>query len=174
VATAHLGEFGKQARTLVDADFTYFGTTIRVNPQLSPGGIIEFFERAGKIQMPDPELPPEEQARAGDGDSAGAARVPGLPGPPRRPRSCSSTWPARTARQLDDLMEVSNAIMTLVGGRPTQRSSDSSPGPRRRKAGASSSQQVKTRLERQGRPDLALMVLEVQEGREAEAAAASA
>jgi hypothetical protein len=173
VATAHLGEFGKQARTLVDADFTFFGTTIRVNPQLSPGGIIEFFERAGKIQMPDPELPPEEQARLAMELLPVMREFLAYQVHPDD-RGVFFDVASKNGQQLDDLMEVSNAIMTLVGGRPTQRSSDSSPGPRHRKAGASSSQQVKKRLERQGRPDLALMVLEVQEGREAEAAAASA
>jgi hypothetical protein len=71
-----------------------------------------------------------------------------------------------------DLMPVVVRAFTQTTERPTSRSSDSSGGPKSTKAksaGDSSSKVIK-RLEKRGRPDLALMVMEADEVRSARSA----
>lgn len=66
-----------------------------------------------------------------------------------------------------DLMPIVVAAFTQQTERPTSRPSDSSDGPKKtgRKSAAGSSSKVIKRLEREGRPDLALMVTMADEGR---------
>lgn len=67
----------------------------------------------------------------------------------------------------DVLMGVVKATIQALSGRPTSRPSDSSGGPTiiGENSEGDSSLQVVRRLERQGRPDLALMVQMAQEAR---------
>lgn len=73
------------------------------------------------------------------------------------------------AQVTRDLMPIVVAAFTQTTGRPTVRPSDSSDGPTRTKprSVAGSSSKVIKRLEKEGRPDLALMVLMADEGRSA-------
>jgi hypothetical protein len=71
-----------------------------------------------------------------------------------------------------ELMKVVSDVIELLSGRPTGRPSDSSDGPQTGKAssGGDSSLRVVRRLEDEGRPDKALMVLMAQETRATSAA----
>lgn len=76
-----------------------------------------------------------------------------------------ATARANKATVKDDLMPVVVGAFTQTTARPTSRPSDSSAGQKRTKKkseGGSSSRVVK-RLEKQGRPDLALMVTMAEE-----------
>ena len=86
-----------------------------------------------------------------------------------------SDWPRfqdcadRNRADSDDLMGLVTKAIELISQRPTSRPSDSSDGPPATKLSSTvvSSLPVKQRLEAQGRPDLALMVLTAQEQRSA-------
>lgn len=69
----------------------------------------------------------------------------------------------------DDLMKFIQDTMTILGERPTRRSSESSDGPPATsgKSEDGSSARVITRLEQRGRPDLALIVTKTMEARAA-------
>ncbi len=73
--------------------------------------------------------------------------------------------------QSDDLMEVITQSIATMSARPTVRASGSSDGPPATSGSSTgdSSSPVVRRLERQGRPDLALLVQESIEAREARA-----
>lgn len=73
----------------------------------------------------------------------------------------------KTRADGDELMAVVGQVFEVLSGRPTSRPSDSSDGSPDEKPTSvdDSSSQVITRLERQGRPDLALMVTMAQESR---------
>jgi hypothetical protein len=75
---------------------------------------------------------------------------------------------ATTQRADDeDLMDFIKRVMAVLSGRPTKRPSDSSTGPQNARSsyGDALSSRVTSRLEQQGRPDLALIVTEAQEAR---------
>jgi hypothetical protein len=76
-----------------------------------------------------------------------------------------ATAKANHATVKDDLMPVVVKAFTQTTGRPTGRPSASSGGPKRtkKKSGGGSSSRVVRRLEKRGRPDLALMVTMAEE-----------
>src|SRR2546423_1271994 len=100
-------------------------------------------------------------------DEVDARTEPGAAVPVEQPA------PAQKAQDVQDLMEVMHGITAAVAKRPTGRPSDSSAGRPTTKpnSAAKSSSRVKHRLEQQGRPDLALMVLEADEARAAKRSA---
>lgn len=69
----------------------------------------------------------------------------------------------------DELFAVVKDVLGALTARPTSRPSDSSDGPPTTSTSSTAdfSSRAKLRLETQGRPDLALMVLEAQEARTA-------
>jgi hypothetical protein len=71
----------------------------------------------------------------------------------------------------EELMDVVRQAIEAMAERPTQRSSDSSDGPPSTSGNSTgdSSSQVVRRLERQGRPDLALLVRRTEADRTARA-----
>lgn len=73
----------------------------------------------------------------------------------------------RSRADGDELMAVVKEAIAVMTARPTGRPSDSSDGPQimSENSADDSSSQVIARLERQGRPDLALMVTQAQEYR---------
>jgi hypothetical protein len=75
---------------------------------------------------------------------------------------------ATTQRADDeDLMKFIQQVMAVLSGRPTRRPSDSFTGPQNVRPSYEDalSSRVTSRLEQQGRPDLALIVTEAQEAR---------
>lgn len=75
----------------------------------------------------------------------------------------------KTRADGDELMAVVKQVVTGQTRRPTGPASDSSDGPvsTKRKSAGGSSSRVARRLEKEGRPDLALMVELAQEARSA-------
>lgn len=75
----------------------------------------------------------------------------------------------RSRADGEALQRAIGAAMHVMQERPTSRSSDSSGGPSstRPSSAGDSSSQVMSRLEQQGRPDLALIVMQAQESRSA-------
>lgn len=72
----------------------------------------------------------------------------------------------RTAADDDELMAVIAEVLKEMSGRPTSRSSVSSDGPLTvSTSSADASSSPAERLERQGRPDLALLVTQAQASR---------
>lgn len=69
----------------------------------------------------------------------------------------------------EDLLDVVKKAMAVLSERPTKRPSDSSTGPQTTSLSSEDalSSRVITRLEQQGRPDLALIVDEAQRNRKA-------
>jgi hypothetical protein len=161
MATTHLGSLGT-VREPVDADFDYFGETIRIHPDATDLHFAELMMKAqsidlGNIDLEDPEswTPEQVQAMAQANDAA-AETI--------REQIHPDDWDRffKTAKanrqQTLDLMALSQQLTEAVaGGFPTTRSSASSPGrtnTKRRSAGTSSSR-VPARRRRGGTPPAA-------------------
>lgn len=150
----HLGDFGTERESL-DATFGWLGQEFHVHPDLTDLNLVAFMEQASEIDETDERLAMDlilSQLRGlvhpDDWDEFLALSV------------------AKRQRYLD-LMELMKGLMEATAGRPTRRRSDSSSGRRNTKAKSkgSSSSQVIRRLERQGRPDLALTVVQAHDAR---------
>ena len=159
---ADLGSFGTPKAPLdpeqVDS-FDWFGARVRVLPEFGELDLVDFFDSASRIE---------------DTDTAQAmAALKGVFRECIDPEDFDTFWStAKRERQgVEDLMEVVMAVVEAVTDRPTVRPSDSSAGPSRTSAtsaGASSSRVIR-RLEREGRPSVALMVQQAQEASAASA-----
>lgn len=163
-----LGELGviKQERVV---KFQYFGTAVRANPKLTEAVMMDFMEAGKEIVLSakgieDPSnLSPE----------ATAALMQAFPLVKDFARRCIHTedfaefWQIAMDHGQDssDIMGVCAFLVEKVTSRPTGGRSGSSTG--RPKTGprseAASSSKVQHRLERNGRSDLALLVLERRE-----------
>lgn len=183
--TVHIGSFG-QARPKVDAEFDWFGTTIRVHPDASDLAYTEFLALAADIEVDDegnPTNPADNQRAAGVLDQV-------LRGQIHPDDYITFMKVARANRQQTlDLMALSQQIVSACSGFPTGQPSDSPTG---QSGGAPTSQRslssraVRRKDERKrrkieerkqqgqrtvaraatvlsGRPDLQLMVLRRQE-----------
>lgn len=148
-----LGSFGTP-KPAVDPEkldsFDYFGARVRVNPTFGELDLADFFATAAALD---------------DADTAQSlALLKGVFVDSIHPDDFETFWStAKRERQaIEDLMQVVVAIVEAVTDRPTERPSDSSDGPsptRDTSAGVSSSQVVR-RLEQEGRPSVAVMVLQ--------------
>lgn len=147
-----LGDFGT-SRPAHEAEFGYFGHTIRVHPNLSDLALIEFMESAVAIDSMD----------GADAMVAVSRMLRSLV----HPDDWSTFWDAARAnrQQIDDMTGLAEKLIESLTDRPTERPSDSSDGPPStdEKSPVVSSSPVVRRLEQQGRPDLALMVVKTQE-----------
>jgi hypothetical protein len=149
-----LGSFGTP-REAYDETFDYFGKEVRVHPDLSDLALLEFAELGAGLS----------DASGRDAIAAVWAMLRNLV----HPDDFDMFWAAARANRqtLEDLTDLCEALVEAVAERPTKRPSDSSDG--QRSTGASSgdvySLPAVQRLERQGRPDLALMVVEAVEHR---------
>jgi hypothetical protein len=152
-----LGSFGTP-HDVLDVDFDYFGTMVRVNPGLSDLSLLDIMARVAEFDEKTPApfvvAAIEDLQRSiiheDDRDAFKAA--------------------SRANRQsLEDLIDLAQALIAAVTEVPTERPSSSSDGPT--STGQSSvvvsSSPVVQRLEEQGRPDLALVVVQAQEHRSA-------
>jgi hypothetical protein len=173
MARMHLGSFGT-SRAEVDADFDYFGETIRVHPDASDLHQAELMIIAGgidlgDIDMDDPASWTPQQHEAND------AAVQALQGQ-IHPEDWDLffTTAKRNRQQTMDLMAVSEQIASAVAGFPTGQPSGSSPGqpstPPRSKADSSSRAPGRAeRVARKGlralqeRPDLQVAVVNAYE-----------
>jgi hypothetical protein len=145
-----LGELGV-AKTRGDT-FGWFGHTIRVGESFSDLRLIDFLEQAEGI----------------DGsDTAGSMRaLKGFLTSVVHPDDWATFWQAclDNGQGITDLMglikAITEATVTEKTGRPSKRRSDSSAGRRAIKGSSKgdSSSRVIRRLEKHGRPDLAVVV----------------
>lgn len=171
----HLGQLGTRKDTL-EVTFGYFDLEgVRVNPGLSEIAVLDFMEAAAGIDLPaDGDLKnPTPQMRA-----AALRALPLVKNFLREvihPGDFDAVWAAakRERQDTQDLMQLAMTLIEKVANRPTGRRPGSSGTPRKtgRKSAAGSSSRVIRRLEKAGRPDLALMVTDVDEARRLAASA---
>lgn len=111
-----LGEVGESEAEKVIASFSYFGTTIRVNPNLTEIVIMDFFEAAEKVGAKDPHAMVIVKEFARDVIS---------------PDDFDEFWALVKTRGVnsDSLMRLIWKVLEGVTARPTGRPSDSSDGP---------------------------------------------
>jgi hypothetical protein len=149
----HIGDFGTE-RPPLDMTFGWFGSTIRVEPNLTDTVLLDFLTKASAI---DDESGPEAMRAVED---FLAAMV-------HHEDFSEFMHIARARRQsIEDLMKVAYSILEVATSRPTHAPADSSGGRSTTQTGStvtSSALAVKQRLEQSGRHDLALAVLQAQE-----------
>lgn len=144
-----LGSFGK-ARPVVDASFEWFGTDVRVHPDLSDLNIISLFS-----------------GMQGTEDGADALKALGdLAAALVHPDDLDEFWKlARGNRQtMEDIAVLAMELIGALADRPTSLPSDSSDGQQTtdtRSTDVSSSQALRLL---DGRPDLQVAVLRRQAG----------
>jgi hypothetical protein len=111
-----LGDLGGQEHEKVIASFGYYGTTIRVNPNLSEVSVMDFLENAENIGADDPRtmVVVKKWIRANI-----------------HPDDFDTFWKIVNDHGVgtDDLMRLMWKILEGVTARPTGRPSDSSAGP---------------------------------------------
>jgi len=185
VSTVHLaGTFGT-VREPVDADFAYFGETIRVNPDANDLSFMDLMEKARGIDLAglDPDDPSTwNPAVIGVAQDAGNAAMDTI-----REQIHPDDWglffttAKRNRQTIVDLMATSQQLSEMVtelvagNGFPTGRSSDSTAGRsstgQKSKGGSSSREQRVQRDTTQalrvlrGRPDLQAGVLRAEQAR---------
>jgi len=152
--TRHLGSLGKR-RASLDADFEWFGVTIRANPDVSPElELADFMKRASTIDLGEVDadnLTPEQIAKA-----AGAMEaVTELIRPLIHPDDFDTFWSLakRNRQDIEDLMNVAMQLVEVASGFPSGRPSSSSAGRSRtrQKSKAGSSRRVS--MPADGSPD---------------------
>lgn len=111
-----LGEVGDSEAAKVIASFSYYGTKIRVNPNLTEIVIMDFFEQAEKVGAKDPHAMVIVKDFARDSI---------------HPDDFDEFWGVVKTRGVDTdaLMRLVWKILEGVTARPTGRPSDSSDGP---------------------------------------------
>jgi hypothetical protein len=146
--------------------FGWYGTQVRVHPEYGELTFLDFVEEVGDLSEDDPRA---------------LASAKSLMRQVVHPDDFDGFW--RLARihvkSQGQLAELNNQILAALAERPTGRPGDSSPGPTPTtpsSAGTSfgpgsdvsaASERAVAKLEAQGRPDLALVVVAAQESRSA-------
>lgn len=175
MARVHLtGQFGT-VREQVDADFPYFGQTIRLNPDASDLYQVKLMEMLqtvdlGNIDFDDPTTWTREQAKAiQDANSSVLEAMKGQIHPDDWDLFLKTANANR--QQTMDLMALSQDLTAAVAGFPTGRSGGSSAGRsstgRKSKAGSSSPATGRALTLLKGRPDLQRAVMLAEEARQA-------
>lgn len=156
----YIGEFGAE-RPEADFSFGYFGSVLRVHPDLTAVAVLNLFAEIDAIS----------KAAADDTEamSKAFAAVRSIASTLVHPDDADEFWTlARQHRQtLEDLGELAMKMLEAITERPTSRPSDSSDGPSATSAtseGASPSPALRLL---QSRPDLAVAVLQAEEARTA-------
>lgn len=150
-----LGAFGVKRDAGVEPEtFEFFGETVRVNPAFGELDLADFMEAAVSVE---------------DDSMAALSLLKGTF------RSCVHAedfdlfWSTakRERQSIQDLLTILYAVVEAVTDRPTERPSGSSDGPQAMSGSSvdDSSLQVIHRLEREGRPSVALMVHQAQDSR---------
>lgn len=168
------GSFGT-VREAIDADFVYFGQTIRLNPDASDLYQVKLMELLqsvdlGSIDFDDPSSWTREQANAIQGATSSVLEA-------MKGQIHPDDWDLflKTAnanrQQTMDLMALSQQLTEAVAGFPTVQSDDSSAGPSniqpKSKAGSSSPATGRALTLLKGRPDLQAAVMNAEEARRA-------
>ena len=152
---SHLGDLGV-VHDEVDVTFGYFGTVLRVNPELSELELVEFMDRAQQV---------------GENDPRAVTMLKDYLRSLVHPDDFDRFWElARRYRQTQqDLGALTQTLMAAAAGRPTGLPSDSSAGQSSTAPSSrdGSSLRVIRQLESQGRSDIALAVVRAQEAQAA-------
>jgi hypothetical protein len=148
-----LGSFGTPHDAL-DVDFDFFGTMVRVSPDLSDLSLLDVI---GTISTFDDKTPPHEITAAIDGLRRATIHEGDL--------DVFRAVSKKNRQGLEDLVALAQSLLAAVTEVPTVRQSSSSSGPTSTgsSSAAASSSPVVQRLEASGRPELALMVVRAQE-----------
>lgn len=157
-----LGSFTPQdwqpAAVVDELSFEWFGTQIRVHPEYGEGAYLDFVETVREI--PDNSVDAVLSVKTMFRETV------------IHPDDFAEFWRLGKAHRWisnERLADLNRQILEAITGRPTGQPTDSSAGPATTPANsedASSSpgtHPVVARLEAQGRPDLALVVLQAQE-----------
>lgn len=141
-------------RDELDVNFPYFGTLIRVNPELSGLSLLEVLAAVAEF---DEETPTKAVVQAIDDLRAVAIHEGDI--------DVFRKLFKANRQSLDDLIDMAKALLEAVTEVPTEQPSGSSSGltSTEQSSVVVSSSPVVTRLEQQGRPDLALVVIQAQE-----------
>jgi hypothetical protein len=151
----HLGDFGTE-RDVVEAEFGYFGATIRVNPDITDVGVLEVFAALGEMSEDSEAVLVMSELR-----SAVATMV--------HPDDIERFWELahRNRQTSEDIGSLASKLIEGLAGRPTKQPSDSSgglPTTDTSSPAASSSPALRALA---GRPDLQLAVVRAEEARQA-------
>lgn len=158
-----LGSFGRRYDRL-DADFEYFGDTIRVNPSCSKAALIEFLAEADGISQDD--------------EVRGAQLIMRTMREVVHPDDFDRFWTIAKQERQDphtDILPIAQAVIEASTGFPTGRPSASGSGrataPPRFEVDLPSGdvprlspEAIRSMQHLDGRPDLQLTVLQAQEG----------
>lgn len=156
MAGRHLGSLGTE-RAERDETFNYFTLVdVRVHPDLTDLLLVEFLRRAGQIDENDPGA---MDALMGFFESL------------VHPDDFKAFWQEslKHRQMVRDLMRTVQQLLEGLSDRPTRGRSGSSAGRPNtaRKSRRDSSSRVIRQLEKDGRPDLALVVVQAQEAQRA-------
>lgn len=160
----HLGDFGTPRPALDDVTFGWLGRDFRVHPDLTDLNLFEFMEHAQAIDETDEPAAMELVTK----------QLSGLVHPDDYAEFLAHSIAHR--QRYQDLMALMKGLIEGTSDRPTPRRSDSASGRRKTKGkskrnssapveGGGPATAVVRRLEREGRPDLALTVVEAVEQR---------
>lgn len=149
----HIGNFGVD-RPPLEADFGWFGATIRVEPNLTDTVLVEFLRKASTIEN---DIGPEAMSAIQDFLSACI-----------HPDDFEEFWQlGRDNRQgIQDLMLVAYGILEVATDRPTPVPAASSGGQPTTPVALTENSSVgvvQRQFEERRRPDLALVVVQAQE-----------
>jgi hypothetical protein len=151
---AQLGDYSGEETPFEEHSFTWFGAEIRANPELSETSYVDFVEEFGLLDGKDPKA---------------ALAVKAFMRASIHPDDFGEFWRlAKKHRQTQEqLAKVSNDLLNAITELPTDRSSGSSAGPSRTGQSSTDASFERTiaELEKEGRPDLALVYVEAQQAR---------
>lgn len=138
-----LGDFGIE-RPQVDEQFGYFGTVIRVNPDVSDLSIIEMFREVGAAQ---------DDAAVGTNRKIAATLVHA------DDLDVFMETAIRNRQTIEDLVQVGLNIIEALTARPTLLPSGSSDGQSTTDANSTADSSSRALQLLEGRPDLQVAVL---------------
>jgi hypothetical protein len=150
----NLGSFGVERPALDDTTFDYFGTTIRVHPDLSDLTIVDMFSGLTGDQT--------DLAKA-------IGMIRGVAELLVHADDVETFWQlARKNRQtIQDVVEVGTQLLAVITDRPTQLPSDSSAGQPPTAANSEDADFSTALTLLQGRPDLQVAVIQAHDARSA-------
>jgi hypothetical protein len=151
-----IGDLGADRADVDELVFGYFGSRIRVNPNLTDLVIVDLFT---------------EMADAGQSEDATktAAALRSMRSALIHPDDLDefNTRVREHRQSLADLVELTKKLLEAVTARPTSRLSDSSDGPSATTASSGDDSSSAALRLLQGRPDLAVAVVQAKESRSA-------
>lgn len=151
----HLGSFGTPKEPN-DVTFEYFGVTLRLNPDVTDVAMIELFAGFGDVD--------EQGQPVGDSRTTREVldQIRAVGETLIHPDDVDAFWKATRANRQDmsDLVQLSGQLMAAMTDRPTLLPSDSSGGQSNTDTSSTDVSYLPALRELEGRPDLAVAVLQ--------------